>query len=252
MVQWHGFIDHESDIKEYHIAIAPRCLNAEEMANLSLVDNLEEHLVVDHPETSARLQANFTGKMFTTMVAMNNAMDPSYPVCSDGITRDVTAPRLEDVTVRNGRWSESLLCWDSRAWILTEDMSKVLLNDTTVCQTRCAMSVNTDAFPPAIPTTALDDVDEELSDLKCDSLSSYSNDETIVYLPDDHIHLEWRIDEDGSQIDDFSRGLWHGRVRRDGARSRGLRDSQEEAVLRQASYRYQLLTAVLHVLEGRQ
>lgn len=42
-----------------------------------------------------------SGKYFITVVAFNNAMDPSMAVCSDGVTYSITSPEISHVSVNN-------------------------------------------------------------------------------------------------------------------------------------------------------
>ncbi|KAH3799697.1 hypothetical protein DPMN_153309 [Dreissena polymorpha] len=48
--------------------------------------------------------------------------------------------------------------------------------------------------------------DLDISDFLCRHLSLYTN-ETVIYLPNDHIVLNWEVEESESQIDDFFVGL---------------------------------------------
>ena len=50
-------------------------------------------------QTFASHTWNRTGTYFITVVAYNHAMDPSTPVCSDGLTIDSTPPNVYDFTV---------------------------------------------------------------------------------------------------------------------------------------------------------
>jgi hypothetical protein len=54
-------------------------------------------------ETHISFQANSIGKMFATVVAFNNAMEPSPAVCSDGINIDITPPTISYVSI-NGMY----------------------------------------------------------------------------------------------------------------------------------------------------
>ena len=39
------------------------------------------------------------GTYYTTVIAYNNAMDPSRPVCSDGVTIDDSPPLVESILI---------------------------------------------------------------------------------------------------------------------------------------------------------
>ena len=44
-------------------------------------------------------RVNQTGTYYTTVVAYNHALEPSHPVCSDGVTIDMTGPVVTSVHV---------------------------------------------------------------------------------------------------------------------------------------------------------
>ncbi len=58
--------------------------------------------------THASWTAPQPGTYYTTVVAYNRALDPSLPVCSDGVTVDQTPPQLSRVGVSNSRISPGL------------------------------------------------------------------------------------------------------------------------------------------------
>ncbi|KAH3708849.1 hypothetical protein DPMN_068308 [Dreissena polymorpha] len=134
MVHWHGFIDHESGIKLYRIGLAERCLTREELYNLVNVKVMIAYTELPYQETSVRLLANFTGKSYVTVIALNNAMEASNPVCSDitGITRDKSAPSIRNITLQHATWSESIVCHKGRPHLLQSNLRKVPLHNSTV------------------------------------------------------------------------------------------------------------------------
>ena len=156
-----------------------------------------------------------------TVVALNNAMDPSKAVCSDGISRDTSAPKFRNITIVNAKWSESLYCDDNTTWLLRSDIVKVPLRKTLECKRACKQSMDI-PFLNSIPslrvsadqndTFALlqnnsiqkDDSNAE-SDFLCSNFKAY--DTNIIYLPNDHLVLSWDIEDSISQIRDFFVGF---------------------------------------------
>ena len=120
MVHWHGFVDHESDIKAYRVALADRCLNKTEISDITWLSMTTETVVqykeVLFTEHSYRLSLNYTGKYYVTVTAVNNAAQLSVPACSDGITLDQTEPSIRNVSLINGRWRETLHCDNGDTW----------------------------------------------------------------------------------------------------------------------------------------
>lgn len=51
--------------------------------------------------TAATWTAPSTGTYYVTVVAYNAAMEPSAPVCSDGVTIDTTPPTIQEVYIAN-------------------------------------------------------------------------------------------------------------------------------------------------------
>ena len=75
MVRWKGFIDHESGIMKYRIALSDHCLTADEMTiyshdlqNLSMYETLDQTLKMHLP---------YDGRYFFSVIAYNNALEPS-------------------------------------------------------------------------------------------------------------------------------------------------------------------------------
>ncbi|XP_052238458.1 uncharacterized protein LOC127849748 [Dreissena polymorpha] len=106
VIHWHGFIDHESGIKLYRLGLAARCLTNNELYNFTEVTEIMVYKELT--ETSVRFPANFTGKRFVTIIALNHAMESSKPVCSDGITRDTSAPLIRNLTIGHAAWTETV------------------------------------------------------------------------------------------------------------------------------------------------
>ena len=204
IAHWHGFIDHESGINMYRVGLAERCLYADEVTkNHSHVIAFSEVL---HSEKSVIFHTNRTGKLFVTVVAFNNAMEPSKPVCSDGVTRDDTPPSVVNITLQNSKWSESIVCANNIAWLMHSSIKTVKLHQSFNCQQRCSAAPNVYAMFSLIPTMHTPDSDEAVSDFMCSNLPDY-NPERVIYLPNDHINLRWDVSESGSQIQDYFIGF---------------------------------------------
>ena len=221
LVHWHGFIDHESGIKLYRVGLAERCLTTEELyhRNTSLSDVLFDEIT--SPENILKLPANFTGKQYVTVVALNNAMDPSKAVCSDGISRDTSAPQLRNITIVNAKWSESLYCNENATWLLRSDLVKVQLRNTPACKRACKQSIDIPLLN-SIPSLRIssdqnnsaalsqnnsvqkDDSNAE-SGFLCSNFKAY--DKNFIYLPNDHLVLSWDVEDNISQIRDFFVGF---------------------------------------------
>ncbi|XP_053396792.1 uncharacterized protein LOC123551182 [Mercenaria mercenaria] len=206
LINWHGFTDHESGIKTYRIGLAARCLGQTELYNFTSIPDIEFYVDVPYTESSLRIPANFTGKRYISMVALNNAMSPSKAICSDGIKRDLSPPEIRNLTLEHGSWSETIVCHEGRAWLFHSSVSKILLHNVSSCIDICNESPQNHFLASALPTNNVQNIDSETSDFMCRRMRKYRND-TIIYLPTDHINLVWDVEENGSQVDDNFIGI---------------------------------------------
>ena len=217
LVHWYGFLDHESEIKLYKLGLCDRCLSAEEIitGNTSASDAV--FLNVSFPDNALEMNATFTGTRFVSVIALNNAMEPSDVVCSDGISRDISPPEIHNITLSHAKWSYSIYCHDNTTWLLRSDLVKVKLLDSEV---RECGSNSRSRLLEAIPTQKdidgyypvsdmLERANKTLDDLYT-LLKSHDSNE-IIYLPNDRINLQWNVETDISQIEEFLVGF--GRTR---------------------------------------
>ena len=205
-VHWHGFIDHESGIKLYRIGLSHRCLGKDELYNFTTVPDILVYEELSFSQQSVRIPANFTGKRFVTIIALNNAMEPSEAVCSDGITRDLSPPEIRNLTLQNGRWSESILCSEGKVYLLESSLQNVQITNTNPCQQLCQYESEASPMANLLPINYETKNDNYVSDFLCKNFHVYRND-TIIYLPNDHLYLQWDVVETGSQINEFYVGI---------------------------------------------
>ncbi|WAR31807.1 hypothetical protein MAR_034349, partial [Mya arenaria] len=206
LVHWHGFIDHESGIKLYRVGLSDRCLSSKDLYNFTEVPSISILMERPFSEESVRIPTTFTGKRFLTVIALNNAMEPSKPVCSDGITRDLSPSEFRNMTLQHGQLSESLICLHGEVYLMQTNMQRAKLHNTSVCRSICAADLESHKVTEIFQIDEIKEKDEDISSFLCEHLPLYTND-TIIYLPNDNIFITWDIEEDGSQIQDFFVGL---------------------------------------------
>lgn len=107
--------------------MADERISTEQLSNFGINSNITELAKIPFTQSSFRVTANFTGKKYVCIIAINNAMVASKAACSDGITRDDTPPHLINLHIKNARWSESLFCHGREAWLFKSDLTKVNL-----------------------------------------------------------------------------------------------------------------------------
>jgi len=175
--------------------------------NINLINSKDIRVFKETPFTqrSVRIPANFTGKHFVTIIALNNAYEPSEAVCSDGITRDLSPPEIRNLTLQNGAWSETIACSGKDVFLLDTYLRKVKLQRSASCQKLCSLESSSADIVDLIPINPKNNSDE-VSQFYCKTFPVYKNN-TIIYLPNDHLYIQWDVVETGSQVDDFYVGI---------------------------------------------
>ena len=208
LVHWYGFLDHESDIKLYELSLSDRCLSAEEIIKKNMTDTL--FFDASFPDNALEINATFTGKRFVSVVALNNAMEPSNVICSDGISRDISHPRILNISLEHAMWSYSTYCYDNTTWMLLSDLVKVQLPDSDEpgCESN-SRSLLVEAIPTALDIDEhhpISDMIERGNKTIGEQLKTYDSDE-LIYLPNDRISLQWDVVNEISQTDEFLIGF---------------------------------------------
>lgn len=122
---WTGFFDRETEIRFYQYVFANSCADAS-LFSYPLNDS---SLVSQIDGTSVQWNAPGEGSYYITVVAYNNALQPSLPVCSDGTTVDLTPPVLMGVSIPGARVRPGLVVDESRRfWLVERDRQRVAID----------------------------------------------------------------------------------------------------------------------------
>ena len=200
IVHWDGFIDHESGISHYTVAIADKCIG-KELQNGCRQCNLSVPLF-STKKSFTKLFFPSTGKYFTTVVAFNFAMEPSNPICSDGIVFDKTPPRIVDISLSGARTWEDIACHEGKEWRINSDLTKTQVNNRTGCAVQCD-SLATEKLIDLLKEIQFDEtVNEKPCPRKRDGLE-----QRIIGIPSDTIHLTWNYEESETDLLDFYVGI---------------------------------------------
>ncbi|XP_071092662.1 uncharacterized protein [Haliotis cracherodii] len=200
LVNWAGFIDHESGINHYLVSLAPTCLTLDEMKNIT--ETLEVTEGINTAQFKIRKEMN---KYYATVVAFNAALSPSTPSCSDGIIRDISPPSVYNITLSSAQTSqEHVVCLDGDLWLVTRNLTRSLLGKTRECAHRCK-SKSTSIMGQMLPKSLNILNDTEIDDSYCRDLPSF--DGSLIFLPSDKIVYHWNCSEMESQMRDFSVGF---------------------------------------------
>ena len=76
-------------------------INAQITSTHSITKDLLYFQITTTHNTYMSESVSQTGTYYTTVVAYNNALGPSHPVCSDGVTIDTTGPSVASVHVNH-------------------------------------------------------------------------------------------------------------------------------------------------------
>ncbi|XP_048259497.1 uncharacterized protein LOC124148456 isoform X1 [Haliotis rufescens] len=192
-ISWQGFIDHESGIRYYIVGLADRCLTIHELKKQT---NASHNIIQKATTESLSLVFPTEGRYFTSLVAVNNALDYSVVICSDGITFDLSPPIIVNISLHQAASLSSLHCIGNHIWLINSNMTMARLPMVTRCLERCH-DYNTDRNL-RFPTVHAGYINNETADSLCRDLP-YLN-ETVMYVPFHKLVLNWSIIESESQI----------------------------------------------------
>ncbi|XP_078696304.1 uncharacterized protein LOC144924691 isoform X1 [Branchiostoma floridae x Branchiostoma belcheri] len=114
---WEGFYDRESGVMFYLVSIAETCTSIDNMTSVR-----NNSFVLNTTSTYVTWEAPHPGTYYSTVVAFNRALEPSEPVCSDGVTVDSTPPLLREVVVDSAHFKPGLLRdGEGNVWMVDRD-----------------------------------------------------------------------------------------------------------------------------------
>ena len=89
--------------------------------------------IVETYNTFGRHTVSSDGTYFVTVVAYNRALDPSVPVCSDGVTIDSSVQGVKEVVIKDSLITGGLVTDTTQTnyYILGSDRVRRLIPNTT-------------------------------------------------------------------------------------------------------------------------
>lgn len=194
-VHWAGFVDHESGIRMYEVAIAERCFTENEMKNKTNIPST----FVNTTLTETKFHVGTDGQYYISIIAYNNAMEPSKPICSDGIVVDSAPPILEELRIDHLKTTDILGCYRGTPYLIKDDLTAVQLPRTSACDNRCSNDSPL-SMVSLIPKTPTPYNDTDYADHICKH-NNLNNGNWFIYLPADKINMKWLIVGNSSQMD---------------------------------------------------
>ncbi|XP_025086756.1 uncharacterized protein LOC112559635 [Pomacea canaliculata] len=196
---WSDFFDRESGIKFYQYAFHTSCLNSSVFGH-----NTQDSRIVMTYETTATWSAPADGTFYITVVAFNSAIEPSSPVCSDGVTVDQTSPKMSRVYVAGAYIAPGLIrASDNHTWLVTSDRTiRLVENPDQACINKATPGLSVDFFP----------LSSKKSSIQASEACQYQGFEKrftqTFYLGRDHqLYMNWSAYDNESGIYDYAVGL---------------------------------------------
>ncbi|XP_078664145.1 uncharacterized protein LOC144907216 [Branchiostoma floridae x Branchiostoma belcheri] len=164
-------------------------------------------------ETHASYTAAVPGTYYCTVVAYNRALDPSVPVCSDGVVYDNTKPTLTNIAIENihvhpGAVKDS----SGDVWMVDDMLRKTAVeNPSSTCRS-VARQVED---PHIFPDRELEFITQNKTGFTYrDWQEMYESCESVGPLAqhyfltgDKHLRVYWNGSDDESSIQDYLVGL---------------------------------------------
>ncbi|XP_063415906.1 uncharacterized protein LOC134697555 [Mytilus trossulus] len=142
---WEEFFDRESGVFFYQYIVGTSCAGKNDFT----LDETNPNLVETY-NTFGSHTASGDGTYYFTVVAYNRALDPSDPVCSDGVTIDSSVPAVQEIVVENSRITGGLIT-DSTCtnyYILRSDRTRRLITNVTAdCVSKATSLNDIDLYP---------------------------------------------------------------------------------------------------------
>ena len=132
-------------------------------------------------------------------------MEPSKPVCSDGIVFDDTPPSVSNIRVEHLRATEIIGCLQGGAFLILENLSAIPLQDTQKCSDVCNTSIEMELIS-FLPIAYSPTNDTDVADDLCNRLPAYDHN-WAMYLPSDKVYMNWKLSDAESQIRDVQIGF---------------------------------------------
>ena len=203
---WRGFYDHESGIRFYKYAIANRCLTTDEMlGNETQVVGAVVDIIANTTDTYfSGLNINMT-RYNVTVIAYNNAMEPSKPSCSDGVIVDSTPPVISEIFIKGVSLKPGIACFENIQYIVWLNRTKQALNSSASgYDNSCTNVIQLGLIPTRRVAMSIRASEKVLTNYYLNQTFNPNNKPFIVK---DSMDISWQYSEDESQINDFKVGF---------------------------------------------
>ncbi|KAK3103765.1 hypothetical protein FSP39_021725 [Pinctada imbricata] len=199
---WEGFFDRESGVLFYQYGFDTSCLD-------KAVFQLDSGnpILLETYNTDATYSAPGEGQYFITVVAYNRALEPSDPVCSDGVTVTTVVPNVKEVTIDPSRIRGGLVSDQNQTlfYVVGEDRVRRLIREPTADCFKATPLVDVDMLPIArADDGSIIDVN---GTLYCSNTSSAPSQLGPTLSRSSRLHMSWEPVIAVGGIHDYEVGL---------------------------------------------
>ncbi|XP_078321865.1 uncharacterized protein LOC111103999 isoform X3 [Crassostrea virginica] len=198
---WDGFFDKESGVMFYMYGFSAERIPA---ADFQLDSN--SSIVKETYSLHATHTVASEGTYYACVVAFNRALEPSKPVCSDGVTVTTYVPTVSEVDISSAHVREGLVTDAGRTnyWVVETNRHRRLIeNPTTDCVSKAMVLPNVDTFPMDYYQNG--SIIQVNGSVFCVNTSSTSLVTSPVFSKSSHIKISWSSNE--TLIHDYAIGL---------------------------------------------
>ncbi|KAL3843250.1 hypothetical protein ACJMK2_021192 [Sinanodonta woodiana] len=202
---WDGFFDKESGILFYRYGFFHKCLSADYF----VLDYKNDSLMMETYSSNTVFNAPMEGTYFLTVAAYNHALEPSKPVCSDGISIDTSIPevsefRLEHVRIRGGLVKDG----NDTVWYLDENRNLYKVTNPSVsCRSKATRKSTEElSFYPKVRINERD-LKEISAKIVCDKSDGAPDHIIGVFSAPMHFRMSWTVSGAKSGIFDYYVGI---------------------------------------------
>ncbi|XP_061176006.1 uncharacterized protein LOC133184957 [Saccostrea echinata] len=198
---WDGFFDKESGVLFYVYGFDTEPIPADAFQLDSSNPLLKETYATYATHTVAT-----EGKYYVCVVAYNRALEPSKPVCSDGVTVTTEVPVVSEVDISSAHVRESIVTDIGRTtyWLVNRNRHRILIaNPTKDCMSKAVPLSDVDIFPVKYHKNG--SYIKVNGSVFCSNTSKTSGISSPVLSKSSHIILTWSANE--TDIHDYEVGL---------------------------------------------
>ncbi|XP_033751510.1 LOW QUALITY PROTEIN: uncharacterized protein LOC117335547 [Pecten maximus] len=174
----------------------------------TMVLDSSDSKVIETTDTDIAYVAEGNGVYFVTVVAFNHALEPSSPVCSDGVTIDSGVTSVHEISVDTAMVRGGLVT-DSGAtdvWILDTDRSLRKLSATTVaCRAKATVLSDLDLFPRTRYENETEVVVD--GDTFCENSTGAPSPVAVMLRKSSSLTVSWLVEDSIGGVFDHQFGL---------------------------------------------